>query len=334
MDISPDLRTVLHLLRYTTEQLQCEGLLLGIETVHGGAYGVDELPEDILVLGDLLDLLDLLGRYLDLLELLALLLDTVDVQEDVEERAPGAPPAPLGRPHHTVDHDPSARPDHSREVVLQECDQPLGHLAAPEQLGLLLYLYLLRIREPRLLWQQLEPRLGGGSTAASLLLPRAFQGLHEGGPLLPHRYLVAAPYALEYGNQNLRPDVGGHLDQALDGNELAEVLTPELPYLYPRILWNLADPQMDDRLDLGWDQSAYGLLAGLDDRLRFLEKVKGKFGIEPVQFRKANEQAPLVRIIVGNLDYPAPVIVFLEKLLPLGYQILLGHFNKHSNSPC
>src|SRR3990172_10797769 len=158
MEVSPDPSPIRHQLRHTAEQLKRERLLLRRQPVNRGRDARDDLLEDVRLRGLRLDPLDVLFRDLDLFELDLLELDRVRVEEDVEERRPLPGPALLAAPENPVQDYPHPRCDLAREVVLHERGEPLRLLAAPEALGGLLDLDLLRVKESGRLAEELELR--------------------------------------------------------------------------------------------------------------------------------------------------------------------------------
>jgi len=122
-----------------------------------------------------------------------------------------------------VDYDPVAGKDPSRQVVFQFNIEGLGLLSAPQVLGRLLDPDLLGVHELGLGQQQFEGAapVAGLVHALEVLVLEFIAGLlfKEG---------EAAPLALEGGGDYLGADLGSRSDQAVYGQELADVIAAQL----------------------------------------------------------------------------------------------------------
>ena len=259
---------------------------------------MDDVLEELRVHGHLQDLLLVLLGDDDLIVLVLLELHGDDVEIDLEHRGL-VPLVLLGGTEDAVQGDPVPRGDLSGDVVLHVSRDPLGLGSAPEPLGALLDLDLLRIDVDGGLLIQVEPR---GGLVASPFGVVAHQRLLEYHAGLCDPDLRPAPGASEEGMGHPRPDGGDLPGETFDGHELAEVVRPQVAYIDLRVPREIEYPDVDllaGAIDVG-HQGHDGPAGDLETAVRLIEHEHGEIDAHRVDIRIIDPDALLLREVVRD----------------------------------
>jgi hypothetical protein len=173
---------------------------------------------------------------------------------------------------------------------------------------------------------------------AGLLAAVADHGLGDELVLLDEADAVAAGLAVERGLEDLRPDLGDLLDEALDGQQAAEVLGADVADLDVLARREAGDAQVQARLRVDGDVDVLQLLrADLQAVARAVEQVVGQLGVAQLDLVEGDDDGlAAVRVVLGGFLHERPRVV-LQEGLPLRRQdgVLdreLGHLH-HQAAP-
>jgi len=332
VDVPPDLRPVLELLGGAPEQLQGDALLDLLVAVDGRGDGAHDPLEDLGGLRlPLYRLLVLLGDD-HLLVLVLLELHGEHREVDVEQGGLDAV-ALLLAPEDAVQDDAVPGGERPRQVVLEEGREALGLGPSPQPLGGLLHLHLLRVDVHGLLRQQLE--LGAsGRPPAPLLLLVALHRLPEVQPVLRLQDPGGAAHAAEDAEDEPRAHLGGLADQPLHRDEPPEVLAPQVADLDAAVPGELLDAQVHLRGGAGGvAEPPDHLLALPQGAVRVAQYEAGEVGVEPVDLRVGEGQAPHLRKPVREFEQPQSVLLRFQELLPARGYVLVGVIDRQNHLP-